>query len=61
MLLRILELRDVEEIKRIRERTGLGLLDARKILWKERAEAAVDNAKTVQDLKDLLKDIIQYV
>lgn len=59
--LRLLQLSDVDKIKTIRETEQIDMFSARKRVWKERAHEALARARTVEDLRDLLRDLIDNV
>lgn len=48
----------VEEIKKIRQEQGLGLLEAKQLVQGEYAHQAVEQAQTLEDLKPVLAWLI---
>lgn len=49
---------DIEEVLAYRDKFGVGILEAKRILWKREARRRVEQASNVQDLKDVLLDLI---
>lgn len=47
------------EVKNLREEHGMSLFEARDTLIKQRLLAAVESAKTIEELKDILLYIIK--
>ena len=48
------------EVKRLREEKGMSIFEARDILIKQQLLAAVDSATTIDDLKALIRYIIEH-
>lgn len=48
-----------EEVKRLREERGMSLFEARDILIKKQLLSAVDSATNIEDLKEIIRYIIE--
>lgn len=52
---------DVEEVKAMRERTGLGLQTCKQILFGDRMRQMLAEATTLEEVKSVLGEVIEDV
>lgn len=49
----------VDEVQALRASSGRGLMEARKIVWKEKMIDAIRNARSLDALKELMIDVVE--
>lgn len=49
------------DIKRVREETGIGLVDIRRAIWWHKTEDAVLSCESLEDVKKVLEKIVEHI